>query len=73
MPVKLDLDPKIEDAMGREAPLHAKYKEVEPDLTKELCPGTRGAMHPGLKGMPPAVPHRGDALGSENDGTVSAT
>ena len=60
MPAKPDENLKIEEAMEREAPLHAKYKRVESDLEKLLLAGKRASRLPGMKGIPPVIPPRGD-------------
>ena len=59
--------------MEREAPLHAKYKEVKHDLPLHPGKSMRAAMLPGEAGIPPEVPCRGDAAGMEAVPLVSAT
>ena len=73
MPYKPIQDPDAAGAMEREAPLHAKYKEVKPDLPLHPGKSMRAAMLPGKAGIPPEGPCRGDAAGKGAVSSVSAT
>ena len=73
MPYKPPSDPAVAGAMEREAPLHARYKEVEPDLASDPGSETRVSLLPGHEGIPPDLPGRGDAAKEEAVSLVSAT
>ena len=70
---KPQCDPDVAGAMEREAPLHSKYKEVEPDLSLHPGKSMRESLLPGGEDIPPVYPGRGDAAEMEAGLLVSAT